>query len=293
MISLLAVKKSQIRGAKPFLKWVGGKGQLLAQLAPLFPKNFKKYFEPFLGGGAVFFWLRPKHATLNDINETLITAYAAVRDNAPEVMAQLRKLERNFLRQSPEGRVSTYYKHREHYNSLPSDSFQRACLFLFLNRTAFNGVYRENSQGRFNVPMGKYLNPKILDEENLQLASKTLAKAKTSSTSFEEAVAGAKAGDFVYFDPPYYPLSKTASFTSYSKDSFSEKDQIRLRDLFIKLNERGAYVMLSNSNTAFIREAYAGFRQIPLKANRMVNSKKERRGKITEIVVLNYDPENL
>lgn len=276
--------------AKPFVKWVGGKTQLLGQLVPLFPQRVGRYFEPFLGGGAVFFTLKPARATINDINQTLVAAYAQLRDDAPKVIRELKKIERKFSSEDTEGRRAIYYSIREKYNALPPDSPARVPLFLFLNRTAFNGVYRENSKGHFNVPIGSYLNPRIVDEENLQLASAVLKGAKIVSLPFEESVADAKRGDFVYFDPPYHPLSRTSSFTSYSKESFGEADQVRLRDLFVKLHRKGVRVMLSNSNAPFIKKLYADFRQVPVSASRMVNAKADRRGKITEVVVLSYDP---
>jgi DNA adenine methylase len=276
--------------AKPFVKWVGGKTQLLSQLTPLFPRKFGRYFEPFLGGGAVFFAIRPVRATINDINQTLVATYARLRDDAPGVIRDLQKINRKFSNEDAEERRATYYAVRERYNALPPDSPARVPLFLFLNRTAFNGVYRENSKGHFNVPVGSYLNPRIVDEGNLRLASAALSGAKISNLPFEESVADAKRGDFVYFDPPYHPISRTSSFTGYSKGSFGEADQVRLRDLFVKLHKKGVRVMLSNSNAPLIRKLYADFRQVPVSASRMVNAKADRRGKITELVILSYDP---
>ena len=153
-------------------------------------------------------------------------------------------------------------------------------------------MYRENSKGGFNVPMGNYKNPKIVDEENLRNVSEILSNTKITSGSFVDAVKNAKTGDFVYFDPPYHPLSETSSFTSYSKDSFSKDDQIKLRDLFIELDKKGVYVMLSNSSSPFIQEIYSRYRQIPVYASRMINSKADKRGKISEVVIVNYDPKS-
>ena len=278
--------------AKPFLKWVGGKGQLLTQLEGLFPKKYNSYFEPFIGGGAVFFSINPKKAHINDINKTLVQTYIHIKDDVENLIKSLKKLEKDFLTKDIEARKDFYYSTREKYNSLSHEDFKKSLYFLFFNKTAFNGVYRENSKGGFNVPIGSYKNPKIVDEENLRAVSKILSNTKITSGSFVDAVKNAKAGDFVYFDPPYHPLSETSSFTSYSKDSFSKDDQVKLRDLFVELDKRGVYVMLSNSSAPFIQEIYSGYKQIPVYANRMINSKSDKRGKISEVVIVNYDPQS-
>jgi DNA adenine methylase len=279
---------SNVKKAKPFLKWVGGKGQLLEQFQELFPEKYNSYFEPFIGGGAVFFSLNPKKAIINDINTTLVQTYIYIKDDVEKVIIELKKLEKEFLSKEQEERKEFYYKIREKYNSLPKDDFKRSLYFLFFNKTAFNGVYRENSKGGFNVPMGSYKNPKIVDEENLRAVSESLKHTSITNTSFADVVKKAKAGDFVYFDPPYHPVSTTSSFTSYSKDDFTKEDQIKLRDLFVELDKKGIYVMLSNSYTPFIKEIYSAYKQIPVKASRMINSKADKRGKISEIVIVNY-----
>ncbi|MCF7864922.1 MAG: DNA adenine methylase [Candidatus Pacebacteria bacterium] len=284
------MKLNNTKKAKPFLKWVGGKGQLLAQFESLFPKEFNSYFEPFIGGGAVFFSINPKKAHINDINKTLAQTYIHIKNDVEGLIKSLKKLEEDFLKKDEIARKEVYYALRERYNSLSHEDFDKSLYFLFFNKTAFNGVYRENSKGGFNVPIGSYKNPKIVDEENLRSVSKILSNAKITSGSFVDAVKNAKAGDFVYFDPPYHPLSETSSFTSYSKDSFSKDDQIKLRDLFIELDKKGVYVMLSNSSAPFIQEIYSGYKQIPVYANRMINSKSDKRGKISEVVIVNYQP---
>ncbi len=286
------MKSDNTKKAKPFLKWVGGKGQLLSQFESLFPKKFNSYFEPFIGGGAVFFSINPKKAHINDINKTLTQTYIHIKDNVDTLIKSLKKLENEFLKKDEIARKEFYYSLREKYNSLSHEDFEKSLYFLFFNKTAFNGVYRENSKGGFNVPMGNYKNPKIVDEENLKNVSEILSNTKITSGSFVDAVKNAKAGDFVYFDPPYHPLSETSSFTSYSKDSFSKDDQIKLRDLFIELDKKGVYVMLSNSSSPFIKEIYSGYRQIPVYASRMINSKADKRGKISEVVIVNYDPKS-
>lgn len=281
---------SSVKKAKPFLKWVGGKGQLLVQFENLLPKQYNSYFEPFIGGGAVFFSLSPKKASINDINKTLVQTYIHIKEDVEKLITSLKKLEKEFLSKEPEQRKEYYYALREKYNSLPAEDFNKTLYFLFFNKTAFNGVYRENSKGGFNVPMGSYTNPKIVDEENIREVSKVLSNTKITSGSFVDAVKNAKAGDFVYFDPPYHPLSETSSFTSYSKDSFTKEDQIKLRDLFVELDKKGVYVMLSNSSAPFIKEIYSAYKQIPVYATRMINSKSDKRGKISEVVIVNYQP---
>lgn len=284
------MKDNNTKKAKPFIKWVGGKCQLLKQLETLMPKQYNNYFEPFVGGGAVFFETSPKKSHINDINKTLIAAYKYIKDDVETLITKLAKLEKKYLDKDTENRKEFYYSIREKYNSLSHEDFERSLYFLFLNKTAFNGLYRENSSGGFNVPIGSYKNPTIANEDNLRLVSKALAKTKITNGSFVDAVKNAKAGDFVYFDPPYHPLSETSSFTSYSKDDFSADDQIKLRDLFVELDKKGVYVMLSNSSAPFIQEIYEGYNQVPVYANRMINSKSDKRGKISEVVITNYLP---
>lgn len=284
------MKTTQAKNIKPFLKWVGGKGQLLNQFEALYPEQYNNYFEPFIGGGAVFFSLAPQRAHINDINQTLVQTYKNIKTDVENLIDALGKLESEFLVKDTDARKVMYYSLREKYNSLHTEDFERSLYFIFFNKTAFNGVYRENSKGGFNVPMGNYKSPKILDAENLRLVSSALSKTNITSQSYFDAVAKAKAGDFVYFDPPYHPLSETSSFTSYSKDSFSKEDQINLRDLFVELDNRGVFVMLSNSSAPFIQEIYSSYNQTPVFASRMINSKGDKRGKISEVVVTNYEP---
>lgn len=284
------MKSSQVKNVKPFLKWVGGKGQLLNQFESLYPAKYNNYFEPFVGGGAVYFSLTPERAHINDINQTLVQTYTNIKNDVEKLICELQNLEQDFLTKDTDARKVMYYDIRTKYNQLEPDAFERSLYFLFFNKTAFNGVYRENSKGGFNVPIGSYANPKIVDEDNLRLVSKALSKTTITNKSYFEAVSKAKSGDFVYFDPPYHPLSETSSFTSYSKDSFSKDDQVNLKDLFIELDRKGVYVMLSNSSAPFIQEIYSGYNQVPVFASRMINSKGDKRGKISEVVVLNYEP---
>ncbi|MBI5490704.1 MAG: DNA adenine methylase [Deltaproteobacteria bacterium] len=263
---------------RPFLKWAGGKGQLLEQYRPLFPRRFGRYHEPFVGGGAVFFHLRPPQATLSDDNADLIDCLLAVRDDLPAVIDALgrHRYEKEY-----------YYAVRaQDPAALPLA--ERAARMIFLNRTCFNGLYRVNSKGGFNVPFGRYSNPTICDAPNLHACARALKQAQIERGPFGSVLDRARRGDFVYFDPPYHPLSKTAYFTAYAKGGFREEDQRELARVFAELDRRGVLVMLSNSDTPLVRELYKGLRIVRVQATRSINSKGARRGAITELVVLNY-----
>lgn len=274
---------------KPFLKWVGGKGQLLEQFKNLFPKKYNKYYEPFVGGGAVFFYLKPESGHINDINEVLINTYKIIKTKPHDLIELLRDLEDKFHKSKDENKKEFYYDIREKFNDIKKPNLQKSAYLIFLNKTCFNGMYRENSKGGFNVPFGQYKNPTILNESNILEVSKLLKHIEITNTSFEECLENAEKGDFIYFDPPYYPLNKTSSFTTYSKDNFLEKEQEKLASLFKKLDKKGCYVMLSNSNTEFIEKLYKGYNIKKIYANRMINSVSSKRGKILEIVVRNYE----
>lgn len=273
---------------RPFVKWVGGKRQLLRQFRELglyppggFDPMTNTYFEPFAGGGAVFFDLLPKKAELSDLNSELIITYNVIKNNVDALIKSLKKhkYEKGY-----------YLKVRAKDPKKLSD-IEIASRFIFLNRAGFNGMYRVNSRGKFNVPFGKYTNPMICDEENLHRVAKALQHVSIKERDYKHVLKKAKKGDFVYFDPPYYPVSKTASFTSYTNKTFLEKEQIELRDSFIELHQRGCYVMLSNSDTPFINEIYMKIRGIKINkifAGRAINSKASRRGKITEVLITNY-----
>lgn len=274
--------------AKPFVKWVGGKRQLLVQFRRFnlyppekFNPNKNKYFEPFVGGGAVFFDLLPKHAVLSDLNSDLVTTYNVIKNNVDELIKSLKKhkYEKNY-----------FLKIRAIDPNKLSD-LEIASRFIYLNRTCFNGMYRVNSSGKFNVPFGKYSNPLICDEVNLRRVSKALKGVTIKHQDYKKVLKEAKKGDFVYFDPPYFPVSKTASFTAYTNDAFLEKEQIELRDTFVELHKRGCFVMLSNSDTTFINKIYSevqGARITKVQAGRAINSNSSKRGKITEVLVTNY-----
>jgi DNA adenine methylase len=262
------------------MKWAGGKRQLLQQLLPRLPDSFGTYFEPFVGGGALFFGLSSlgilKDTYLTDVNDPLIETYKSVRDKVDEVIRHL-KTHRN--------EEDYYYEVR---TSAPRKPETRAARLIYLNKTCFNGLYRTNLQGRFNVPFGHYKKPNFCNEENLQAASAALQDAKIDCLEYSDAVSQAKRGDFVYFDPPYQPLTKTSSFTSYSRNGFKEEDQERLSETFRELADRGVYVMLSNSDTPLIRKLYNDFNPERVYASRNINSKGNKRGKISELVVRSY-----
>jgi DNA adenine methylase len=269
---------------RPFLKWAGGKTQLLQQYQPLFPSQFDNYYEPFLGGGAVFFYLFQEHlsgfkAVLSDVNEELINMYRCVQT---DVDALIKELESHQAKHDSE----YYYQIRAQKNR---KSVKKAARIIYLNKTCFNGLYRENSKGQFNVPIGRYKNPTICNAELLRADSLALQGVKLEVRDFYNVLDDAKTDqDFVYFDPPYYPLSNTSQFTSYSRYNFNEEDQFRLRDVFAELAIRGVKVMLSNSDCPFIRELYEEFPIHEFSAARSINSKGTHRGKISELVVTSY-----
>ncbi|MCP4523129.1 MAG: DNA adenine methylase [Candidatus Gracilibacteria bacterium] len=271
--------------AKPFIKWVGGKRQLIKQFERLFPTDFNNYFEPFVGGGAVFFNLQRKKSYLSDVNEELVNLYNTIKNKPEEIIEFLESLEYSkevFLEIRAWDRTETGLKC---YSDI-----QRAARFLYLNRTCFNGLYRVNSKGQFNVPFANSKNPDYVQKENIMNASKLLKKTKAEIKlqSFEKVLTKAKKGDFVYFDPPYDVLTESANFTSYNESGFGRDMQEKLRDTCVELNKKGVKFMLSNHNTPFIREIFDGFRFEIVKARRNINSKGNGRGEIEEIVVMNY-----
>ncbi|MDP3916766.1 MAG: DNA adenine methylase [Nanoarchaeota archaeon] len=267
-----------------FVKWAGGKKQLIEQFKQFFPQEAERYFEPFVGGGAVAFYVIQKNHLkeiyLSDINEELINCYEVIRGNVEELIDKLKQHRNNHNKEY-------YYAIRELTPEILS-KVERASIFIYLNKTCFNGLYRVNSKGKFNVPMGSYKNPSIFHEDDLRELSKILKNVKILKMHFEKVSEYAKKGDFIYFDPPYYPLQKGKSFTSYTKNNFSEKDQIRLAEVFRELDKKGCKVMLSNSDTKFIKELYQGYNIHIVKAKRMINCDATKRGAINEVVVTNY-----
>jgi len=261
---------------RPFLKWAGGKRQLLPALLERAPANPPRYFEPFVGGGALFFAMRPRRAVLADVNARLIRTYQGVRDDVEEVI--------RLLRSYPHEAKFFYRLRATDIDSAPDAEV--AAWFIYLNKTGYNGLYRVNRANRFNVPFGRYASPNICDEPTLRACSEALAGAKLVVADFESAVKDARRGDFVYFDPPYAPLSATSSFTSYTSAGFGLEQQTRLRDTATQLKNRGVRVLLSNSSAPSVRELYAtGFRVVQVSATRSVNSKASARGAIVELLV--------
>ncbi len=270
-----------------FVKWAGGKGQLLEQFEPLFPEKVETYIEPFVGGGAVFFYiiqkLKPQKAIISDNNEELINAYKIIRESVEELIIELKQHKEYHL---SEGK--RYYLTIRDTDPAELPPLERAARFIYLNKTCFNGLYRVNSKGRFNVPMGKYKNPDIVQKERLKAASKLLKKATIKLMHFEKVIEFAQKGDFIYFDPPYYPLKKGMSFTTYTKEAFLEEEQKKLAEVFRQLDRKGCLLMLSNSDTDFIKDLYRGYKIHIVQAARMINCDGNKRGKINELVVTNY-----
>ena len=263
--------------ASPFLKWVGGKASLLTELHKHVPARLRRYHEPFVGGGALFFSLAPRRAALSDSNPELVHAYRQVRDDVAGVLDQL----------------SRHVYERPHFEAVRAldplrlSASARAARFIYLNKTCFNGLWRVNRSGRFNVPIGRYKNPRFHDPSTLLAASQALKRVEILHAPFEDALARAAAGEFVYLDPPYDPVSATSSFASYTADGFTWEDQKRLARACISLNRRGVRFLLSNSATERIRELYRGFEQRLVRAPRFINSKAESRGRVDELLVFN------
>jgi DNA adenine methylase len=270
--------------ARPFLKWAGGKTQLLPQFERLYPRrHVRRYLEPFLGSGAVFFHaqprLLPQQSILTDNNDDLIATFSAVKSHVDALIEHLTILKQSHSQDH-------FYDVRQQQ---PTGLVERAARLIYLNKTCFNGLYRVNSRGEFNVPFGRYANPGIVDVPALRAASSQLQNADIRVAHFAEVFESADEGDFVYFDPPYQPLSDTAYFTSYTRAPFSEDDQAQLAEVYRALDTRGCLLMLSNSDTPLIRDLYTGFDVKTVLARRNINSKADRRGPINEVVVLNYD----
>lgn len=266
----------------PIVKWAGGKRQLIFELLKNMPKSYNRYFEPFIGGGALFFELQPKNAYISDANEELINLYLVIKNNINELIEDLKKHEvsKEYFLQIRS--IDRDYK----YNKL--SNIQKASRFIYLNRTCFNGLYRVNSQGQFNVPFGHYKNPRIIDKHNLLNCSKLLQTTEIENADFSKILNHVKKGDFVYFDPPYAPLNATSSFTSYTKDGFNIDMQFKLRDVCDKLNSMGIHFLLSNSDTPLVNELYENYTIKKVFASRTINANANGRGKITEVLVRNY-----
>jgi DNA adenine methylase len=291
--------------AKPFVKWVGGKTQLLPTIGQAVLRATDSlpeftYVEPFVGGGAVLFWIlenapNVNRAVINDINGDLVTTYTTIRDNTGALIARLREIEKKYKSLATEERRREFYLDRRNdFNARNTDAIENSALFIFLNRTCFNGLFRVNSKGLFNVPFGRYENPKICNEDTLLADSVLLQKVEILAGDFEDTLAFADKGAFFYIDPPYKPLSRTSSFNSYAKEEFGDREQIRLKQFCDALNERGSLWMLSNSDVkssdpedTFFDDLYSQYEINRVRASRVVNANPEKRGKLTELLINN------
>ena len=292
--------------AKPFIKWVGGKSQLIDQLDMQLPADFGNwanvtYIEPFVGGGAMLFYMLQRypnieHAVINDINPDLVTCYRTVRDNPKQLIESLADIEMAYLALETEDRRKDFFMAvRERYNEKNLDPIENTTKFFFLNRTCFNGLYRVNKKGLFNVPFGKYSNPTICDPETILKDSELLQRVEILNGDFEATFEHAQGNSLFYFDPPYRPLSDTSSFNDYAKESFNDDDQIRLKVYCDRIDKAGFHFMLSNSdckgkneNDNFFDVLYGAYPIERVWASRSINSNPNKRGKLTEILVHNY-----
>jgi DNA adenine methylase len=270
---------------RPFLKWAGGKRQLIPTiLGNHLPKKYNMYYEPFIGGGALLFTLQPTKAIINDSNSELINCYEVIRDSIDELIDDLKRHEndKNYYYAIRDWDRKKSYSHKT--------KIERASRIIFLNKTCYNGLFRVNSQGQFNVPFGSYKNPNILDVAVLKAVNKYLNEnqIKLLNQDFNEAVKHAQSGDFLYLDPPYDPVSESASFTGYDINGFDKDEQIRLKKTCDDLTQRGCSVLLSNAYTEFIVELYKDYHQTKISATRAINSNGQKRGKVDEILIKNY-----
>ena len=272
---------------KPVVKWVGGKRQLLPEIEKLIPENYTTYYEPFIGGAAVLLNEQPKKAVVNDFNEELINTYKVIQNNVDELI--------EVLKIHDELNSKDYFYDVRAWDRLPGyeerSDVEIAGRFIFLNKTCFNGLYRVNQAGEFNTPYGKYKNPNIINEVGLKVLSNYFNEADIifKTGDFEDAVKYIRKGSFVYFDPPYAPLSPTSNYTGYTSGGFDEKDQIRLRELCDRLDAKGVKFLLSNSNVPFIQEQYSDYTIDIVGAKRAINSNGKKRGEVEEVLIRNYE----
>ncbi len=293
-------------GVKPFLKWAGGKGQALREIEKYYPfedKNFTKYAEPFVGGGAVLFDILDKfdleEIYINDKNAELINTYKVIRDNVPDLLAHLSKYQEEFVPLETEGRKLYYARRRDRFNEIglrkAAEKIEKAALLIFLNKTCFNGLYRVNRKGVYNVPMGAYKNPLICDEKNLRAVSEKLQNVTIDCTDYKASAKFIDSRTFVYFDPPYKPLTNTSAFTAYTENLFTDKEQVELAMFVNQMTGRGAKVLVSNSDPKnvdsendFFEIIYSRLKIKRIEAARMINSKASARGKISELLISNF-----
>jgi len=294
--------------AKPFIKWAGGKSQLINEIETVVQKQKKEkftYIEPFVGGGAILFWMLENYPNLekviiNDINSDLTLTYKTIKENVNELIKVLKLWETEYHKfiNLPEERKIYYYEKRELFNSRKSDEVTHSALFIFLNRTCFNGLYRVNKSNKFNVPIGSYKKPMICDEENLKAVNKVLQKVEILNGDFTQTLEFADKNSLFYFDPPYKPLSETSSFNSYAKDEFNDDEQIRLKEFCDKLDKIGHKWILSNSdvkgknpNENFFDDLYSSYNISRVKARRNINANGNKRGQLNELLITNYEYE--
>ena len=295
--------------ARPFVKWAGGKGSLISQLSNFYPYELKngiieRYIEPFVGGGAVLIDILQNYdvrqAYAFDINMDLINSYNVIKKNVEELITNLKRMETEYLQLEQEERKNYFYNIRNEYNDYTlqenEQNVRRATQFIFLNRTCFNGLYRVNKDGKFNVPVGSYKNPTICDEKNLRNLSELIQNVQFQYGDYRRSMEYVTENTFVYFDPPYRPLNMTSGFTSYTKEDFNDDNQRELATFYRELNKRNAKLMLSNSNPKNINEEdqffdniYQGFKINKIFAKRMINANYQGRGEISELLILNYN----
>lgn len=289
--------------AKPFVKWVGGKSQLLEEIRKKYPQKIEKYCEPFVGGGAVLFDIlqkfQPKEVLINDINKELINTYLQVKNNCEELINQLNELQTQYKKLGQEDRKVLFYEKRTRYNALKVngdelENLEKATLFIFLNKTCFNGLYRVNSKGLFNVPFNNAKNPLICDAENLRLCSQGLQNVILKTGDYKECESFIDEKTFVYIDPPYRPLTQTSAFTSYSENQFLDKEQIELAQFIDNIAKKGSTILASNSDPKnsneednFFDNLYSNFEIERVSASRMINANPEKRGAINELLITN------
>lgn len=291
-----------MKTVKPFIKWAGGKSQLLNEIRTKYPQKIERYCEPFVGGGAVLLDIlanfSPNEVIINDINVSLINTYQQVQTNVEALISQLEEMQAEFWTADTETRKIIYTQNREQFNSLinnNNNSLDKAALFIFLNKTCFNGLYRVNRKGQFNVPIGSYKNPPICDAENLRYISDLLQNVQIQCGEYNDCAGFIDSKTFVYIDPPYRPLTETASFTSYNENEFGDKQQIELGHFIDEITEKGAKVVASNSDPKnaddtdnFFDDLYAEYKIERVSAKRMINSKAAGRGNINEIIICNW-----
>lgn len=290
--------------AKPFIKWVGGKTQLIDSIKNALPENFAEiknvtYIEPFVGGGAILFWILQRYpnitkAVINDINSDLTTAYKTIKETPTELVKYLQIIQDEYLPLNEEKRKEYYLNKRKRFNTKSLNPIENTALFIFLNRTCFNGLYRVNNKGLFNVPFGRYANPKICDKQTIFADSELLQKVEILTGDFENTLTYATSNSLFYLDPPYKPLSNTSCFNSYYKEAFNDLEQVRLSNFCKRIDLLGHYFILSNSdvkgknsNDDFFNDLYNQFSIKKVLANRLVNANTKKRGKITELLITN------